>query len=142
MKQLFGLCWRNTPDRNIGYLAMRIFLGIALLTHGLPKLAAGPERWEQLGRTVTGIGFPGPAVFWGFMAAFAESIGAIFLVLGLLTPLAAFLIVVTMAVAAFIAHGGDPFAAREMALLYLFGSLMFMLKGGGHYAVDRFLPRS
>ena len=141
MKKIVSLCWKNSADRNIGFLVLRVFLGLGLLTHGLPKLAAGPERWEGLGQVVTGIGVPGPAVFWGFMSAFAESIGAIFLVLGLLTPLMALLIVINMSVAVFVAHSGDPFAGREMALLYLFGSLMFMLKGAGHYAVDRFLPR-
>lgn len=142
MSRLHTYLWRNAPDANFGYFLLRVFTGIGLLTHGIPKLAAGPDRWAGIGQVVTNIGFPGPAVFWGFMAAFAESFGAALLIVGLMTRASAFLIAVTMAVAAFVAHGNDPFAGREMALLYLFISLMFMLKGAGSYAVDRFLPQN
>ncbi len=133
--------WRTSDERSIGYLLMRVFIGCGILTHGIPKIAAGPRLWETLGQNVTGLGVPGPAVFWGFMSAFAESFGAMLLVLGLLTPAAALLIVVNMGVAAFVAHQGGSFAERELPLIYFFSALLFMLKGGGHYAVDRFLPR-
>ncbi len=137
-----GYLWRSSQEKNIGYLFLRVCLGIGLLTHGIPKIAAGPDLWERLGGTVTGLGIPGPAVFWGFMAAFAESFGAVLLIIGLLTPAAAFLIFVTMTVAVLVAHSGEPFSGREMALLYMFSSLMFMLKGAGQYSIDRFLPHS
>ncbi len=126
----------TSDDRNIGYLLLRVFVGIALMTHGIPKIAAGPERWEGIGGVMGTIGIPGPAVFWGFMAAVAESVGALFLVVGAFTTVASFLIVVTMTVAAFVAHSGDPFSAREMALLFLFSGLCFMVKGAGRYSMD------
>lgn len=140
MKELCGYLWHTTRDRNVGYVLMRVFVGVAMLTHGFPKLMAGPEMWRGLGGIMGSIGIPGPAVFWGFMAAFAESIGAVMLILGVLTPLAAFLIVVTMTVAAFVAHAGDPFGDRELALLFLFSGLLFMLKGAGAYSIDAWLP--
>ncbi len=133
--------WRTTPEGNIGYFILRAFVGVAMLTHGWPKLIAGPERWEQLGGVMGSIGIPGPAVFWGFMAAFAESIGAIMLAIGLLTPVAALLILITMAVAVFVVHGSDPFSVRELGLMFLFTSLLFMLKGAGNYSIDHFLSR-
>ncbi|MCA1809457.1 MAG: DoxX family protein [Kiritimatiellia bacterium] len=141
MKKIQNCLWHTTSDGNIGYLLLRVFIALALLTHGLPKLTAGPELWGQLGGAVTGLGVPGPAVFWGFMAAFAESIGSIMLLVGLLTPAAAALIAVTMAVAAFVVHGGQGFAGRELALLYLFPGLLFMLKGAGRYSLDYLLFR-
>jgi len=42
-----------------------------------------------------------------------------------------------MAVAAFIAHGADPFAKKEMALLYLVGFLTVALMGPGRYSIDQ-----
>jgi len=150
MKKLYCLLWHGGTDGNIGYLLLRVFTGVALLSHGWPKLMAGVERWEGLGGVMGGIGVPGPAVFWGFMAAFAESIGAIMLAIGLLVPVAAFLIAVTMTVAAFVGHANDPFflvnatqpgRAKELALLFLFIAILFMLKGAGRYSVDRFLPQ-
>ncbi len=141
MKGLQYYLWRAKPEANLAYLALRIFVGIAMFTHGYGKLIAGPDRWRAIGGVMGSIGIPGPAVFWGFMAAFAESIGAIMLAIGLLTPVAAFLIAVTMFVAVFVAHAGDPFGARELGLMFFFTSLLFMLKGAGTYSIDRWLPQ-
>ncbi len=38
--------------------------------------------------------------------------------------------------AAFGAHAGDPFAAREPALLYLFGCVALVLGGAGAWSLD------
>ncbi len=140
MKKVYGALWHAGSEGNPAYLLLRVFTGLAMLTHGWPKLMAGPELWEGVGGVMGKIGIPGPAVFWGFMAAFAESIGAILLTVGLLAPTAAFLIGVTMAMAAFVGHAGDPFAKRELALLYLCICVLFMLKGAGRYSLDRLLP--
>lgn len=136
MKKISSFLFITSDERNIGYLLLRVFVGIALMTHGIPKIAGGPERWESLGGVMGSIGIPGPAVFWGFMAAVAESVAALFLVVGAFTTISSFLIVVTMAVAAFVAHARDPFATRELALFFLFSSLLFMLKGAGRYSMD------
>ncbi|GAB1348090.1 DoxX family protein [Ignavibacteriales bacterium] len=71
-----------------------------------------------------------------FLAMSAEFFMAIFIIFGLFTRSAAFTLIVTMGVAAFIAHGADPFQKKEMALLYLsiFGTLFFT--GGGKYSVS------
>ncbi len=150
MKGLQYYLWRAKPEENLAYLALRIFVGVAMFTHGYGKITGGPEAWERLGGVMGSIGIPGPAVFWGFMAAFAESIGAIMLAIGLLTPVAAFLIAFTMLIAAFVGHASDPFflanatepgRAKELALLFFFACTLFMFKGAGSYAVDRFLPQ-
>ncbi|MFU8779616.1 MAG: DoxX family protein [Kiritimatiellia bacterium] len=141
MKQLQYYLWRAKPEANLAYLALRIFVGIAMFTHGIGKLTGGPDSWRGLGRVMGSVGIPGPAVFWGFMAAFAESIGAVLLTVGLLTPVASFLIAVTMTVAVFVAHAGDPFSTRELGLMFLFTAVLFMFKGAGSYSVDRWLPQ-
>ncbi len=141
MKDVYKYLWTTRAERNVAYLAFRIFTGLALLSHGWPKLMAGPDKWESLGGIMGTIGIPGPAVFWGFMAAFAESIGAILLTIGLLTPLAGLLIGITMLVAVLVAHGSDPFSAKELGLFYLFSSILFMLKGAGSFSLDHFLPQ-
>jgi putative oxidoreductase len=141
MKAILSYLWRAKPDPNVAYLALRVFVGIAMFTHGIGKLTGGPDKWRGLGGVMGSIGIPGPAVFWGFMAAFAESVGAVLLAIGLLTPLAGFLITATMIVAVFVAHAGDPFSAKELGLMFLFTSLLFMLKGAGTYSIDRWLPQ-
>ncbi len=141
MRDLHTYLWRTGAERNVGYLALRIFTGFALLTHGWPKLMGGPSRWEGVGGIMGSIGIPGPAVFWGFMASVAESVGAILLIVGLFTPVASFLIAVTMIVAVFVAHRGDTFSGRELGLFFLFCSVLFLLKGAGSYSIDRLLPQ-
>ena len=141
MKRIFSYLFITSSDGNIGLLLLRVLVGIGLMTHGIPKIMGGPEFWVKVGGVMAKIGVPGPAVFWGFMAAMAEGVGAFLLLLGAFTTVASFLIVFTMSVAAFVAHAGAPFATREMALLYLFGGLLFLLKGAGRYSVDTLIRR-
>ncbi|MDD2241161.1 MAG: DoxX family protein [Kiritimatiellae bacterium] len=124
-------------DANPGVLILRIFLGAALLTHGWGKMVGGLGDFIA---SVGTMGLPFPQVL-GFLAAFAESGGAILLAIGLLTRPAAALIVVNMAVAALVVHGGQGFAAQEMAWLYGVPALFFLLKGGGKWSLDFYLSR-
>ena len=127
-KVLFG----TDSDSNVGLVILRVFIGGALLTHGWGKMFGG------LGGFIDGVakmGFPAPTVL-GFLAAFAESIGAILLAVGLLTRPAAFLIAATMAGAALKVHGGQGFGEQEMAWLYFVPALFFLLKGAGKWSLD------
>lgn len=130
---LFG----TSPDANIGILILRVFIGAAMMTHGIPKMFGGLSGFTE---GVAGMGIPFPQVL-AFLAAFAESFGALFLLLGLLTRPMAFMIVCTMAVAIFGAHGGDGFAKQEMAWLYLVPALLFLLKGAGKWSLDFLLSK-
>ena len=53
------------------------------------------------------------------------------------TVFAVFLTVPGFPVAAFVAHGSDPFAKKELALLYLIGFSTLFLAGPGSYCVDK-----
>jgi putative oxidoreductase len=44
-----------------------------------------------------------------------------------------------MLAAAFLRHAADPFARKELALLYGFVALMFLLIGSGRYGIDALL---
>ena len=141
MKKLLSYLFVTSDDANVGLLLLRVFVGAAMLTHGIPKITGGPEFWAGLGATMGKIGAPGPAVFWGFMAAVAESVGALLLLLGALTTVASFLLVINMSVAAFVAHAADPFATKELALFYLVAVIFFLFKGAGRYSVDRLIRK-
>ena len=132
-KYLFGA----DSDANVGLLILRVFIGGALLTHGWGKMFGGLDGFTQ---GVAGMNIPLPQVS-AFLAAFAESFGAILLAIGLLTRPAAFLIVATMGVAVGVAHGGQPFAAQEAAWLYLVPALFFLLKGAGRWSLDALLAK-
>jgi putative oxidoreductase len=49
--------------------------------------------------------------------------------------LAAIPVIITMAVALFLVHGGDPFPRQEKALLYGLGYLALLIGGGGSLSV-------
>ena len=126
------LAFATDSDSNPGLLVLRVFIGLAMLTHGWGKLFGGLEKFTGF---VASLNIPAPTVT-AFLAAFAESIGAILLAVGLLTRPAAFLLASTMAVAALVAHGGQGFAAQESAWLYFFPALLFLFKGAGKWSLD------
>lgn len=139
MKKLIVFLTGDVADANLGLWLLRVFTGVAMMTHGIPKLLGGPAVWRGVGGVMARIGVPGPAVFWGFMAAVSESLAALSLALGLFTRASAALMAVTMAVAAFVFHARDPFRERELALMFLFVSLLYVFKGPGRVSIDRLI---
>ena len=131
------LAFGGVSDSNVGLLILRVFLGAALLTHGWGKMFGGLEQFTGF---VASIGVPAPHVM-AFLAAFAECFGSMFLIAGLLTRPAAFLILCTMAVAIGGAHAGQGFAKQELAWLYLVPALFFLLKGAGRWSLDALIGK-
>ena len=68
---------------DLGLLIIRIGIGISFMIHGYPKLVGGVETWKELGEVMQMVGINFVPAFWGFMAAFAEFFGGLFLMLGL-----------------------------------------------------------
>ena len=131
------ILFNTAPDANPGTLILRLFIGTAMMTHGFPKMFGGLEGFTNF---VASLGVPAPQVM-AFLAAFSESFGALLLLIGLLTRPIAFMLVCTMGVAAFGAHGADGFEAQEKALLYLVPALFFLLKGAGKWSLDAWITR-
>ncbi|RAU82445.1 DoxX family protein [Pontibacter arcticus] len=123
--------------KNTGLLLLRVGIGFMFILHGWPKMMGGAPRWEMIGQSMElfGVGFA--PMFWGFMAAFAETVGGLLLMLGLLFRPACFLLFITMLVAAAKhAFGGDGFGGYSHALeaAIVFFSLLFI--GPGKYSLD------
>lgn len=120
---------------HLALLLLRITVAAFMLTHGLPKLTkllAGGEI-----KFADPLGF-GPVLSL-FLAVFAELFCSILVGIGLATRLAAIPLMVTMAVAAFISHGADPFGRKELALMYLLIYIVLLLTGSGKYSVDQII---
>lgn len=131
---LFGGETSNSPLTNLGLTLLRIFAGIGLMTHGIGKMPPSEKFIEGVGT----LGFPAPG-FFAWAACLSEFAGGILLFLGLLTRPTAFFIACTMLTAAFGQHWNDPFARKEMALLYLFIALAFMFMGANSWSLDGIL---
>lgn len=124
--------------REFGLLLMRLGLGLAYVVHGSSKMFGGPQMWVQLGQSMAGFGIHQFPMAWGFMAAFAEFAGGIFLTLGFLFRPAAILLFITMAVATFTlfksGQGYDSFShPLKMAVVFL--GLIFV--GPGRLSIDK-----
>ena len=114
-------------------LLIRLIFGAGMLFgHGwgkLLKLLGGPPY--QFGDPI-GLGVDVSL----FLAVFAEVICAALLIVGFKTKWAAFPLIITMVVAVFIVHWGDPFDSMEKGLLYLTGYLTIFMAGPGWYSID------
>ena len=126
----------HTGATHFSLLLLRLAAGSFMLTHGFPKLQRLLSGEMKFGDPL-GLG---PEVSL-VMVVFAEFVCSILIMLGLGTRLAAVPLIVTMAVAAFIAHADDPFNRKEMALLYLVIFLVLLITGSGKYSVDRLIGR-
>lgn len=76
----------------------------------------------------------------------AEVLASALIVLGVMTRPAAFVLGFAMVVAAFGAHGRDPWfatggPAKEMALLYLIPAITLVLSGAGAWSLDAALHK-
>jgi putative oxidoreductase len=126
----------STPA-NIGLALLRIFAGVALaVSHGLGKLPPS----EQFIGGVTNLGFPAPT-FFAWAAALSEFLGGAFLALGLFTRVSSFFIICVMLTAIFGTHLNDPFQKKELAFLYFFIALCFLLKGASDWSIDAYLRK-
>ncbi len=83
-----------------------------------------------------------PAISLG-LAVFAEFFAAFFVIIGYKTKWACVPLIVTMLVAAFMVHGGDPLfmkdadgGSKEPALLFLFGFFAIYFLDSGRFSVD------
>ena len=124
--------------RNTGLLLLRIGIGIMFIIHGFPKLAAGPDGWASLGKSMGVIGINFIPIFWGFMAAVTETFGGFLLVVGLFYRPALILLVFTMIIATMVQlskGGGLKGASQAVEMGILFFSLIFI--GPGKYSVDK-----
>jgi len=120
-------------QNNLAKLILRLGFGGFMLSHGIPKmmkLFAGGE-----------IQFPDPlgvgALTSLILTVFAEVICAALIVVGFKTKWAAFPLVITMLVAAFIVHGADPWGKKEFALIYAVGFICIGMLGAGKYSLDK-----
>jgi putative oxidoreductase len=128
-------------NRNLGLLVVRFGVGFTMLVfHGYDKLVGGPEVWARVGGSMQNLGIGFVPEFWGFMAAFAEFVCSLLIVLGVLFRPALIMLIFTMFVA-LIMHlnlppenpgSGWSGAAHALELLFVYGGLY--LTGPGKYA--------
>ncbi|NND62543.1 MAG: DoxX family protein, partial [Flavobacteriaceae bacterium] len=111
---------------------LRVGVSGLMLFHGIPKLM----------QLLQGdFDFPDPIGLGSaislILTVLGEAVAPILIIIGLKTRLAAIVAAITMGVAAFVVHGGDPLKDKELALLYLVGFIAIALIGAGKFSIDR-----
>ena len=81
-----------------GLLVLRVGVGVAFILHGWPKITGSVDDWEAWGQSMAHFGIGFAPAFWGFMAAIAEFVGGIALVIGFAVRPFALLMLITMIV--------------------------------------------
>lgn len=136
MKKLFNTLIH--PNQiHILLLILRITVAVFMLTHGWPKLQRLFSGEEIQFADPFGLG----ATISLVLVVFAEFLCSILIGIGLATRLATIPLIITMLVAAFVSHGADPFARKELALFYLLIYVVLAIAGSGKYSADRIFSR-
>ncbi len=130
----------NELTKDLGLLLMRVGIGLIFIRHGLPKIMAGKEDWLWLGGAMKNFGITFAPLFWGFLAACAESLGGIFLTIGFCTRAAVFFMACVMLVATVMhINKGDSWGHTSYPLSLLIVFLSIFISGAGRYSLDAFL---
>jgi putative oxidoreductase len=141
LKRLFS---SDPISTDFGLFVIRLGVGLSVVIfHGYDKLMGGPETWEKLGASMANLHVTWYPVFWGFMAAFAESICACLLIVGVLFRPAAFLLAFNMFVAV-MAHLHMPpdkpnagWMGASLALELMSVCLGFLFTGPGSLSLTK-----
>ncbi len=132
----------STGSMHIALFIIRVGFGVMYMFHGWPKISGGVDTWTWLGGNMSIIGLGFAPAFWGFMAAVAEFLGGILLIIGVLTRPVAAMMLFTMLIATLMhIQVGDPINTIMHPLKGLVVFTGFLLSGAGKYSVDNLLKR-
>lgn len=131
-----GRLWArlDTPAETL----LRAVCGLALVTHGAPKLM---NPFGAVGM-VEGLGFH-PGVFWAPLLAATEFFGGLFLALGFLTRPAAFATTIVLLVTVWFhwVTQGQGYGGAEKSILWAAITLSFVIRGANRQSIDARIGR-
>ena len=123
---------KNDQLTNLGILILRMGISGTMITHGIEKAKYVFSDGEKAFPDPIGIG----PLFSLILVTSAELLFAGLVLLGIKTRITAIPLVITMIVAIFFIHANDPWAAKELATVYLIGFTALILTGSGKFSVD------
>lgn len=126
---------------NIGLLVLRVVVGLTIAAHGSQKLFGwfGGPRISGFAAMLGQLGIH-PERPFAILAALAEFVGGVLVVLGLLTPITALVMGGSLVVAIFTVHLPKGFwnaaGGFEFPLSLLGAAVAIALTGPGRYSLD------
>jgi putative oxidoreductase len=129
---------KETLLNTYALLVLRLGVGLLMVAgHGWRKLSS---YVELSGRFADPIGL-GPAASLT-LVIFAEFVCSLALIAGFFTRAFAIPLIINMLVAGVIVHGPDPFARKELAIIYLLIYITILIAGPGRISMDAILKQS
>ena len=120
-----------------GLAVVRLITGLLMARHGLDVFDAAGMR--EMGTWLnTGLHLPAGHLL-AYLAKGTEFFGGLLLAVGLLTRVAAVLLIITMLVAVFGAHADSILDKGQVALLFLLLFGAFLCAGPGRWSLDYWL---
>ncbi|MDJ0845628.1 DoxX family protein [Crocosphaera sp.] len=135
---ILSLVFKPNVNPNIAsqtaWAIFRAVVGIMMIHNGLDKLG-NIESFAEAYVSYIGLPFP---IFFSYVAAFTELIGAPLVALGLFTRPAALGLLATMIVAMYhhILVAGLSIAYLELSAIYAVCFLFFLINGAGLFSTD------
>jgi putative oxidoreductase len=117
-------------------LIIRILFGFLFLSHGYAKLMQHASMADLFADP---FGLGSTLSFW--MVVFAEVVCSFALIFGILQRMVLIPMTITMAVAFFVVHGGDAFAARELSFIYFIVFIILFITGPGEFSFDSIIGK-
>lgn len=143
--------WLIKTENDVAALFLRLFLGVVMFPHGAQKALGwygGNGFSGTMGFFTTKMGIP---YVLALLVIAAEFLGALGLIVGLFTRVAAFGVFSVMIGAIYMVHwkfgffmnwaGKNPGEGYEFHLLAIAIAFALMIKGGGALSVDRLISR-
>jgi len=124
----------HNAGSQIASTILRVIVGVVMVHNGMDKLS---DIQSFAHAYVEYIGLPFP-IFFSYVAAFTESIGAPLVAIGLLTRPAALGLLATMGVAMYhhVLVAGFNIPYLELSAVYAACFLFFVINGAGSFSVD------
>jgi putative oxidoreductase len=116
-----------------GALLLRLALGFSMAVHGYQKVVPHGALHHSV-HYIVSMGFP---LWLAYTSVFTELVGGVFLILGLLTRLAAAMVATNMLVAFFIVGVYQGFGIYNYILILAASAIMLVFYGAGALATDR-----
>lgn len=107
--------------------------------HGYGKITGGVDQWHKNGEAMGNIGIHFAYVFWGFMSAFTEFVGGIFIALGLLFRPFVILMIINFIVASYTLLQATSFDKASSPILFLAVFIGLLLTGPGKISSDQLI---
>ena len=117
-------------------LIIRILFGLLFLSHGYTKLMLHASMADLFADP---IGLGSIISFW--MVVFAEVVCSFALIFGILQRVVLIPMIITMAVAFFVVHGGDAFAVKELSFVYFIVFIILYITGPGEFSFDSIIGK-